>query len=90
MGLLSVGSPAWKSIRGVRLGMLDGLTFVPVLVTHDALDNIERTPREAASISRALPGIGVLSNRSPAPSTSAESPRKMVVIVRAHLKTASR
>ena len=44
MSLLSVGNPAWNTIRGVRFTMLYGQTFVPVLVTHDALDDIERDP----------------------------------------------
>ena len=54
MGLSSVGSPAWNTIRGVRFAMLDGLTFVPVLVTHDALDYIERVPPEGRPLSHVL------------------------------------
>jgi hypothetical protein len=44
MSLSSVGNPAWNTIRGVRFIMPNGQTFVPVLVTHDALDDIERDP----------------------------------------------
>ena len=44
MSLSSVGYPAWNTIRGVRFTMLYGQTLVPVLVTHDALDDIERDP----------------------------------------------
>lgn len=36
------GNPAWDTIRGVRFTMLHGPTFVPVLVTHDALDDVEK------------------------------------------------
>lgn len=42
MSLTSVGNPAWQSIRGVRFAMLNGPTLVTVLVTHDAVDDIER------------------------------------------------
>jgi Protein of unknown function (DUF1488) len=42
MSLSSVGNPAWETIRGVRFAMLDGTTLVAVLVTHAALDDIER------------------------------------------------
>jgi hypothetical protein len=41
MSLSSVGSPAWQSIRGVRFSMLNGPTLVPVLVTPDAVDEVE-------------------------------------------------
>ena len=44
MSLASVGYPAWNTIRGVRFTMLYGQTLVPVLVTHDALDDVERDP----------------------------------------------
>jgi hypothetical protein len=44
MSLSLVGNPAWNTIRGVRFIMPYGQTFVPVLVTHDALDDIERDP----------------------------------------------
>ena len=44
MTLSSVGNPAWDTIRGVRFGMLYGSTLVAVLVTHAALDDIERAP----------------------------------------------
>ena len=42
MSLTSVGNPAWQSIRGVRFSMLYGPTVVGVLVTHDAVDDVER------------------------------------------------
>ena len=48
MSLSSVGNPAWETIRGVRFSMLHGSTLVSVLVTHAALDDIERAP----------PGVG--------------------------------
>jgi hypothetical protein len=48
MSLSSVGNPAWETIRGVRFAMLDGTMLVAVLVTHAALDDIER----------ARPGVG--------------------------------
>jgi Protein of unknown function (DUF1488) len=41
MSLSSVGNPAWNTIRGVRFAMLYGPTFVAILVTHDALNDIE-------------------------------------------------
>lgn len=41
MSLSSVACPAWGSIRGVRFTMLYGSTFVTVLVTHAALDDID-------------------------------------------------
>ena len=44
MSLSSVGNTAWNTIRGVRFTMAYGLTFVPVLITHDALDDMERDP----------------------------------------------
>jgi hypothetical protein len=44
MSLQSVGNPGWDTIRGVRFGMLYGPTLIAVLVTHDALDDIERLP----------------------------------------------
>ena len=46
MSLSSVGNPAWNTIRGVRFTMSNGLIFVQVLVTHDALDDIEPHPSE--------------------------------------------
>lgn len=42
MSLSSVANPAWETIRGVRFAMLYGSTLVAVLVTHAALDDIER------------------------------------------------
>jgi hypothetical protein len=48
MSLTSVGNPAWDTIRGVRFGMLHGSTLVAVLITHAALDDLER----------GLPGAG--------------------------------
>ena len=47
MSLSSVANPAWETIRGVRFAMLYGATLVAVLVTHAALDDIERAPLEA-------------------------------------------
>jgi hypothetical protein len=41
MSLTSVANPAWRSIRGVRFSMLHGPTIVAVLVTHDAVDDVE-------------------------------------------------
>ena len=48
MSLSSVGNPAWNTVRGVRFAMLYGSTLVAVLVTHAALDDIERV----------APGVG--------------------------------
>ena len=45
--LSSVGNPPRDTPRGVRFAMLYGPTFIPILVTHDALDDIERLPAEA-------------------------------------------
>jgi hypothetical protein len=42
MSLSSVACPAWETIRGVRFSMLYGPTLVTVLVTHAALDDIDR------------------------------------------------
>ena len=42
MSLSPVANPAWETIRGVRFAMLYGSTLVAVLVTHAALDDIER------------------------------------------------
>ena len=42
MSLSSVANPAWETIRGVRFAMLYDSTLVAVLVTHAALDDIER------------------------------------------------
>jgi hypothetical protein len=47
MSLSSVSTPAWNTIRGVRFAMLDGPIFVPVLVTHAALDYVERGAPES-------------------------------------------
>jgi hypothetical protein len=44
MSLSSVGNPAWNTIRGVRFTIRYGQTCVAVLVTHDALDEIECDP----------------------------------------------
>jgi hypothetical protein len=46
MSLSSVANPAWNTIRGVRFTMRTDQFFVQVLVTHDALDDIERHPSE--------------------------------------------
>jgi uncharacterized protein DUF1488 len=53
MSLSSVGNPAWQSIRGVRFSMLNGPTLVPVLVTHDAVDEVEpTTPGDGGPLAR--------------------------------------
>jgi hypothetical protein len=44
MSLSSVGSPAWETIRGVRFAMFYGPTLASNLVTHAALEDIERAP----------------------------------------------
>ena len=41
MSLVSIACPAWETIRGVRFAMLHGPTFVTVLVTHAALEDID-------------------------------------------------
>jgi Protein of unknown function (DUF1488) len=46
MSISSVGNPAWNTIRGVGFTMRTDQLFVQVLVTHDALDDIERHPSE--------------------------------------------
>lgn len=48
MSLSSVGYPPWETIRGVQFAMLDGPILVPVLVTQEALDDIERGSPEVA------------------------------------------
>ena len=53
MSLSSVGNPAWQSIRGVRFSMLNGPMLVVVLVTHDAVDDVEAaTPGDGGSLAR--------------------------------------
>jgi hypothetical protein len=53
MSLSSVGNPAWQTIRGVRFGMRHGPTLVPVLVTNDAVDDIEKaTAGDGGSLAR--------------------------------------
>lgn len=42
MSLSPVGNPAWNTVRGVRFAMLHGPSLVAVLVTHEALDDIDR------------------------------------------------
>jgi hypothetical protein len=42
VSLSSVGNPAWQSIRGVRFAMRNGPTLVAILVTHDAVDDVEK------------------------------------------------
>ena len=42
MSLSSVGNPAWQSIRGVRFAMRNGPTLVAILVTHEAVDDVEK------------------------------------------------
>jgi hypothetical protein len=92
MGLSSVGSPAWNSIRGVRFVMLHGLTFVPILVTHDALDNIERVPPEGSLYLTCFNrNGGPIEQVASAKHERGECEEDGVVIVQAHdLKTASR
>ena len=41
MSLLSVGNPAWETIRDVRFAMLYGPTLVTIVVTHAALSEID-------------------------------------------------
>jgi hypothetical protein len=53
MTLSSVGNPAWDTIRGVRFAMLYGSTLVAVLVTHDAVDDVEpATAAESGQLAR--------------------------------------
>jgi uncharacterized protein DUF1488 len=42
MSLSPVACPAWETIRGVRFAMLYGPMLVTILVTHAALDEIDR------------------------------------------------
>jgi hypothetical protein len=42
MSLSSFGNPAWDTIRGVRFAMRNGPMLVAVLVTHDAVDDVEK------------------------------------------------
>ena len=42
VSLSSIGNPAWVTIRGVRFAMRNGPTRVAVLVTHDAVDDVEK------------------------------------------------
>ena len=64
MSLSSVGNPAWETIRGVRFAMLCGPTLVAILVTHAALDDIERAPPGVGGVSRASISIGMHWRRS--------------------------
>jgi hypothetical protein len=48
MSLLSIGNPAWETIRGVRFAKRYGSTLVPVLITHAAVDDFELP----------MPGVG--------------------------------
>ncbi len=41
MSLVSVGNPAWETIRGVQFSMLYGPTLVTIVVTHAALSEID-------------------------------------------------
>ncbi len=43
MSLTAIANPAQETIRGVRFSMRDGPILVPVMVTHAALDVIERS-----------------------------------------------
>jgi hypothetical protein len=42
VSLSSVGNPAWQTIRGVGFAMRNGPTLVAILVTHDAVDDVEK------------------------------------------------
>ena len=69
MSLSSVGYAAWNTIRGVRFTMLYGQTLVPVLVTHDALDDVEREHGPIAELTDAEAFADLLepgSNSAPA------------------------
>ena len=53
MSLSSIGNPAWDTLRGVRFAMLYGSTLVAVLVTHDAVDDVESaTPGDGGPLAR--------------------------------------
>jgi hypothetical protein len=53
VSLSSVGSPGWQTIRGVRFAMRNGPTLVAILVTHDAVDDVEKaTPGEGRQLAR--------------------------------------
>ena len=41
MSLLSIGNPAWETIRGIRFAMCHGSLLVPILITHAAVEAIE-------------------------------------------------
>ena len=43
MSLTAIANPAQETIRCVRFSMLDGTLLVPVLVTHAALNVIQRS-----------------------------------------------
>ena len=44
MSLSHIANPAHETIRGMRFFMVDGVDFVSVLVTYEALEEIEATP----------------------------------------------
>ena len=44
VSLSSIGYPPWETIRGVRFAMRYGPTLFAVLVTHAALEDMERIP----------------------------------------------
>jgi hypothetical protein len=46
MSLSSFGNPAWNTVRGVRFSMLYGSALVAILVTHDAVDDVEKAAAE--------------------------------------------
>ena len=53
MSLTSIGNPTWQSIRGVRFSMRNGPTLVAILVTHDAIDDVEpATPGDGGPLAR--------------------------------------
>jgi hypothetical protein len=52
MNLTPIGNPAHETIRGVRFAMLGGFELVTVLVTHAALDEIEKRPENVGYLDR--------------------------------------
>ena len=77
MSLLSVGSPAWNTIRGVRFAMLHGPTLIGGLVTHDALDDIERLPPQTGGHLACFNIIAKQLSTRQVRSTSGDSLRKV-------------
>jgi hypothetical protein len=52
VSLSSVGNPAWQTIRGVRFAMRNGPMLVAVLVTHDAVADVEKTTGDGGPLAR--------------------------------------